>query len=1375
MPDLAKLNEEQRQAVMHGTGPLLIIAGAGTGKTTVVTKRIEHLILDEKIPASNILALTFTEKAAQEMETRVDEILPYGYTTLWIETFHAFCDRILRQEAINIGLNPRFDLLTEAESLLFLRKHLFEFNLDYFRPLGNPMKFLQGMLTHFSRLRDDDINPEQYIKYASVIARTPDLIRGTKQSPMRLPRSARNDDKKSPVPNQDEIKKTFELAHAFKTYEDLKAKEGVMDYSDLISNTLKLFRERPSVLKQYQKQFQYVFVDEFQDTNYAQNEMAILLAGDRQNITVVGDDDQCLPGETLVTTPVGKKQIQNIIKGEQVITAVGKGSLGISTVNKIFVNKKETIFITLTTKSGEKLTATENHKMFCYVPKQVKTKNHFYVYLMHRQNLGWRLGITNDLAVRLKLERSADAIIGLRAFDTAEEARYHEILWSLQYQLPTCIFKERDGVILQGKLIEKLYKVLDTENNARKLANDLGIDLTGYHYVLGAVTRGQSKRIKIVLSQCYRNYIQKRTSHNSLMRNPHIAHEVRLETTNQDIIKKLKVNNIVYQKTKKGIRIRFTSSDMTTVSDFAERLATITGGFIQMQSVIGTLQHVNMPAVIIPAGNLLEGLFVPIIKDNRVYYDEILTIKREKKRELVYDLEIDKTHNFIANNIVVHNSIYRWRGAAIANMLQFRNHFPKAEIVTLTKNYRSTQNILDGAYELIQNNNPDRLEVKENIDKKLNGMREIKGEDISFIYTNRGEDEAEEVAHAIQKEMSDKSRKRNYNDFAILVRANDHSTPFQRALERARIPYQFLGPGHLFQQSEIKDLIAYLHVLANFDDMASLYRIITMSVFALEARDVASILNFAKRSNFSLFEAMEQVGKSSLTQDGKEKIQRITEMIKRHLEKVPKEEAGQILYYFFEDSGLLGYYLDPGSVKTEKEAQNIAKFFEKLQSFGANHTDASVFAVVDWLDLAMELGESPQAAEIDWTRNNAVNILTIHSSKGLEFPVVFVANLVSQRFPSRDRKEQIPVPNDIIREALPEGEEGLQEERRLFYVAITRAQDKLFLTASRFYNEGKRERKISPFVIETLGEQTVESIVKKQTAEPPGQQLSLLEILNSNIEKQTPAPMTSDQRPTTDITYISYSQLQTFDMCPLHYKLRYLMNLPSPPSPALSYGLSVHNTLRDFSLMRMQQQSIIAEVIHDLLKKNWINQGFSSKTHEEQTYKQAETMLLSIAEQTLESKPQTVAVELPFNFWLASPNPPAGGESGLNHLKVGGRIDRIDRLEDGRIEIVDYKTGKNVPTEKKVKEDLQLSVYAVAATEVNDGILGKDPTDILLTLYYLEENIKISTTRTREDLAKAKAEILEKVAAIQKSDFHCSHSIFCKTCEYQMLCQAARS
>ncbi|GIW61321.1 MAG: hypothetical protein KatS3mg089_0173 [Patescibacteria group bacterium] len=965
MPDISNLNEEQIAAITHNKGPLLIIAGAGTGKTTVITKRIEHLILERNIPPSSILALTFTEKAAQEMETRIDQVLPYGYTTMWIETFHAFCDRVLRQEAIHIGLSPAFELMTEAEALLFLRKHLFELDLDYFRPLGNPTKFLQGMLQHFSRLKDDDISPEQYLLYAQKI------------SEQKV--------------EQDEIKKINELAHAFAKYEELKAKNGVMDFSDLISNTLKLFRTRKNILNQYQRQFKYILVDEFQDTNYAQNELAILLAADDQNITVVGDDDQ---------------------------------------------------------------------------------------------------------------------------------------------------------------------------------------------------------------------------------------------------------------------------------------------------------------------------------------------------------------------------SIYRWRGAAIANMMQFRSHFPKATIITLTKNYRSTQAILDSAYRLIQFNNPDRLEVKEGINKKLISMRGVQGEGVEFILAHRAEDEAEEVAKRIREEV--KKNNRPYSDFAILVRANDHSLPFQRALERLHIPFQFLGPGHLFEQAEIKDLIAYLRVLANFEDTASLYRVLTMPIFGIEARDVAVLINATKKNNYSLFEAMEDVESLPLTQEGKEKIKKIVDMMQRHFAKIPHESAGQLLYYFFEDSGLLGHYLDPRSAKTEREALNIAKFFEKLQSFAANREDASVFAVVDWIDLSMELGESPMAADVDWTTNNAVNILTVHSSKGLEFPIVFVVNLVTQRFPSRDRKEQIPIPSELIKEELPQGDENLEEERRLFYVAMTRAKEKLFLTAAKFYGESRRERKLSPFLTEALGEEYIQSVIKK-TAQDSVQQLSLLDIVNNAvsapIKKQEFSP--SLLQP---ITYISYSHIQTFQTCPLHYKLRYILGLQPSASAALSYGISIHSTLRDFFLARKNQKNISVDIIHDLLKKNWIKDGYRTKNHEQQAFAQAEETLLGFAEKSLQEPLQTIAVETPFQFRI-------------NKLNVRGRIDRIDQLPDGRIEIIDYKTGENLPDEKKVRDDLQLTFYALAATEVREPIFNRKPEEILLTLYYIESNTKISTIRTQEELENAKETILKIVDEITVSDFHCSGGIVCKNCDYKMLCE----
>ena len=162
-----KLNEEQLEAVKYKKGPLLIIAGAGTGKTTVITERIKYLIQKDFAKPSEILALTFTEKASREMEERVDLAMPYGYTQMWISTFHSFCDRILRAEALHIGLDPRYKLMTEAETIQLTRRNLFKFELDYFRPLGNPTKFIGGMIQHFSRLQDEDINPSDYLTWVN--------------------------------------------------------------------------------------------------------------------------------------------------------------------------------------------------------------------------------------------------------------------------------------------------------------------------------------------------------------------------------------------------------------------------------------------------------------------------------------------------------------------------------------------------------------------------------------------------------------------------------------------------------------------------------------------------------------------------------------------------------------------------------------------------------------------------------------------------------------------------------------------------------------------------------------------------------------------------------------------------------------------------------------------------------------------------------------------------------------------------------------------------------------------------------------------------------------------------------------------------------
>ena len=156
---LEGLNAEQRRAVTHGDGPLLVVAGAGTGKTQVITRRIAWLIATRRAKPSEILALTFTDKAAEEMQLRVDQLVPYGYADTAVSTFHAFGDRLIREFAFELGLAPDVRVLSRPEVVVFLRERLFELDLAQYRPLGDPTRFLGALATLFARCRDEDVSP----------------------------------------------------------------------------------------------------------------------------------------------------------------------------------------------------------------------------------------------------------------------------------------------------------------------------------------------------------------------------------------------------------------------------------------------------------------------------------------------------------------------------------------------------------------------------------------------------------------------------------------------------------------------------------------------------------------------------------------------------------------------------------------------------------------------------------------------------------------------------------------------------------------------------------------------------------------------------------------------------------------------------------------------------------------------------------------------------------------------------------------------------------------------------------------------------------------------------------------------------------------
>jgi len=268
--DLEKLNKEQNEAVMHGEGPLLIVAGAGTGKTTVITQRIVNLIENNLAKPEEILAVTFTDKAAEEMEERVDKLLPYGYVDLWVSTFHSFCERVLRDCALDIGLPSDFKILDGTSGWILVYKNFDDFELKYYKPLGNPTKFIRALLSHFSHCKDQAIYPENYLDYAEKL-------------------KTRDD-----APEDGETERIKEVANAYHAYQRLLLKEGYLDFGDLINYCLKLFQQRPLILKKYREKFKYILVDEFQDTNWAQYELIKILAEPKNNLTVCADDDQAI-------------------------------------------------------------------------------------------------------------------------------------------------------------------------------------------------------------------------------------------------------------------------------------------------------------------------------------------------------------------------------------------------------------------------------------------------------------------------------------------------------------------------------------------------------------------------------------------------------------------------------------------------------------------------------------------------------------------------------------------------------------------------------------------------------------------------------------------------------------------------------------------------------------------------------------------------------------------------------------------------------------------------------------------------------------------------------------------------------------------------
>ncbi|WKZ30699.1 MAG: UvrD-helicase domain-containing protein [Candidatus Dojkabacteria bacterium] len=1034
------LNERQQEAVQHKAGPLLIIAGAGTGKTAVITRRITHIINEGWAKPSEILALTFTEKAAGEMLERVDQEMPIGHEEIAISTFHSFCDRILRQEGIYIGLDTNYKLMSQAQSYILFKKNLFTMSLDKFRPLGNPTSHIDDILKHFSRLQDEDVFPEEYIKFAE-----------------KLP---------STTEEEEELKaEAVELAKVYKEYSDIKVRESMLDFGDLILLTLRLFREKPNVLKKYHDLYKYILVDEYQDTNYTQNVLVntIAFGGDQKNktvkqkqpnVTVVGDDDQ---------------------------------------------------------------------------------------------------------------------------------------------------------------------------------------------------------------------------------------------------------------------------------------------------------------------------------------------------------------------------AIYKFRGAAISNILQFNKTYKGVKKVVLVENYRSRQEILNAAYDLIQKNNPDRLEISESIDKRLAARAEFEVPEVDpvqLIVADSGAVEADSVAKEILNLTGNKELLKNdnsivsrkfdskgqsmfvdvekengaefrFSDIALLVRANNNSDEFIQAFKYYGIPFKFSGPKGLYSRPEISKLISFLRLVVDYKDDRNMFNILKMQSLDLDSRDVVELMRLAKEQRLSIFEEIEAITGTRIGDVESEEIE-IAENRRNLIEKTFSTDAidsmkalvtlfdsafkavkegrsiGEILYDFVKSSGYLDSMTEVESYENQFKIQNMTKFFDLIKSYERDNNDASIYDYVDYLNYSIEIGESPRVDEDMLEDFDAVKIMTVHGSKGLEFPVVFLTNLVSDRFPTRRRSDTIPIAEELVKEQFSDEDERiahLKEERRLFYVGATRAKERLYLTAAKVYGDAKTKRKPSLFLDELLGRKVSLDFAEDGAnvrKEPEFKvQISTyddsLDVKGLNIS----APLN-----------LSYSQIKTYDDCGKKYKYQYIIRLPSKPSSTLSFGNTVHAVLKSFYEQQRAALSglegfVQTPTVDDLIDSyhdKWISTGYDSREHEKIRKEYGERKLREFYENFYSVKENPIELEKSFHYKI-------GG------VGMTGKIDRIDLVgkEDGRevVDLLDYKTGKKKEL-RDVKNDLQLALYTIVCEEVFNMKVRK------AGLLFVEHCERVDIEVDEKMRQKCKEKIHEVVELIRKEDFAAKPSKFtCGFCDFRDICSDA--
>lgn len=710
-------------------------------------------------------------------------------------------------------------------------------------------------------------------------------------------------------------------------------------------------------------------------------------------------------------------------------------------------------------------------------------------------------------------------------------------------------------------------------------------------------------------------------------------------------------------------------------------------------------------------------------------------------------------------------AIYKFRGASLANILQFRDDFPDAKTVALTQNYRSRKEILDTAYHFIKKNDPNRLEVRlkdTGLSKEL-GSERGEGGRIEVLWKRTVEDEADAIAERIKRLKKDEPDT-SWDDFAILVRSNDGAEPFVRALEQHDVPFQFMALRGLYAKTPVLDVVALLTLLEGYRESAPMWRALNLPCYGFAQRDIAEMLQYANRKGWSLWDAAKRASdrlmETGVSEEGMKLARAFVTDIEGLAESARREPPLRTLQKTMDRTGYLRWLMKQPEEKKRESLQHLNSFADRLRRYESSTHGPTLRGFLDEYKMETESGEEG-ALNVDPDAGpELVKIMTVHAAKGLEFKHVFLVSLVDQRFPTRARSEAIPLPDGLVQERLPEGDLHLEEERRLFYVALTRARDSLTLSGAEHYG-GTRAKKPSAFIEETgfsvPDHSTNISDEAKRLMPPEDQELS-----------KEPATTFYDLK-----RRFSFTQLAAFRKCPLQYKFAHIYRIPVLGSFQKSFGQSVHLALqRILELQKVRSGSVqvslfgaeppaeatpggfrvTEEEAQRIFEESWIDEWYETRASHDEFFAKGKAAVKRFWQECAVKAPDVVELEKPFTLVL-----------GAHSIK--GKIDRIDRLPDGTVAVYDYKTGK--AKEKLDAEDKeQLYLYQVALEEKGMKV-GK--LAYVFVLDWIESQVEPLQGSAREGFIE---KMTERMDAILASDFKAKpDAMSCKYCDFKNICE----